>query len=782
MYLPYFLYTYDTRTYCLPHRCSLLQDADLDAVASISWIVPQVDSNTLQAGSSVLTQVDLTFESGLRHTNLGSSAFASWLSIGSMIAFSSGQERALTISSEGELTLLDNHYAAVSLTAALWCSASAVVIHRTYANVLAAPMDVDLGFLTGLQFLHGAGASSLEIEVHVSPAALTVLKAFMIKLGPLPAAALNSASGSFWEDCGTFSGVESQFDNPSTEVVLSAADTASTVASQVTLGTVHLNVLGSGVHLVEGEISSLVVQDSTGIITELQYLSIVAGRGYVSLVATRRRSLDGGPLSPLLQFAANGQRLGDRHLQQTCDPCASRVWGDFNGDCQFLVSDVLALSEFVLSRERFESGYDYSDPLLSYTGIHGHSCNFLREQANPSQDLMAQACMNTTDVRYGRPAVTVVDTQHMLYATVKKHRFLTSMTASCSPSSGPGSAAEFAHVTVDLSGGDGQNAAPVNADPAFTDVFLEIHISPDPIPFTLEVSRGVLESSRGVAGGFVVRAESVGSGTYEARLRPTGGYPSGDATYEMAVVVETKTASGSKELPSAYKAWLGTSLSPLTDYGVSFSNLWGGALSAVSRKSLSCHDWFPLPSQPPSPSHPPLSPLPRPPLAAQFAPLLANISLVASLGGATVAALAAGVGGFLCCCCCFCRWSRSRRLAKEHEDEEQAAKEAEEQAAREAEEQATKETERKISWRASQQGADLPSPMKLPPVGVLVRVDGGDANAGKECSSCRQRTNLLTHAYDTDQTYYRVDIYVLYFQQAANRSWGGKESQVVLRR
>jgi hypothetical protein len=79
---------------------------------------------------------------------------------------------------------------------------------------------------------------------------------------------------------GPFSGIATQCDNPSTEVVLSASDTASSVSRQITLGTVRLtvrlNVVGSGV-LLEGEIANIVVQDGSGSNSELQYQPRVAG-------------------------------------------------------------------------------------------------------------------------------------------------------------------------------------------------------------------------------------------------------------------------------------------------------------------------------------------------------------------------------------------------------------------------------------------------------------------------------------------------------------------------
>jgi hypothetical protein len=112
-------------------------------------------------------------------------------------------------------------------------------------------MDADFGSLSGLQFVHTPGANFLDVPVHIRPSVGSQLKAFQIKLGPLPSAQLNSGSGASWTDSGTFSGIATQFDNPSTEVVLSASDTASSVSSQVTLGTVRLSVAGSGIALIQ---------------------------------------------------------------------------------------------------------------------------------------------------------------------------------------------------------------------------------------------------------------------------------------------------------------------------------------------------------------------------------------------------------------------------------------------------------------------------------------------------------------------------------------------------
>ena len=70
-------------------------------------------------------------------------------------------------------------------------------------------MDVDFGSLTGLQFVHTAGANYIDIPVSVRPATDQTLKAFQITLGPLPAGTcLNCRGrGHNWEGCTSITGI-----------------------------------------------------------------------------------------------------------------------------------------------------------------------------------------------------------------------------------------------------------------------------------------------------------------------------------------------------------------------------------------------------------------------------------------------------------------------------------------------------------------------------------------------------------------------------------------------
>ncbi|KAL1528137.1 hypothetical protein AB1Y20_009499 [Prymnesium parvum] len=462
----------------------------LDAASLLTWDVPILSDNTLRVDESEASTVSLAYASGLKHPDLTSSTYDSWIDITSLVSFSSSLPDVIAVSSDGLLTLLGNHLGPVTLSASVSGALPAVSASVSrFANLRALPLDVDFGSLEGLQFSHTPGSASLDVPVHITPASGTTLKSFQITLGPLDTSYLNSAAGASFFDNLVFTGIVTQFDNPSSEVVLSASDTSSTVASQATLGTIRLNVLRSGVTLITGEITSMVVQDSNGVNSELQYVPVEAGQGYVLLNLGRRRLFATEPLSSARDVAKRIQQRRSRHRLQDCSPCVSRVWGDFNGDCQFLASDVLALSEFVLLRELFERGATDIDPLLTYLPLGGGDCEFLKHQANPSHDLMWHAGTNEADPRYGRPAITGLDTQHLLYATVKKHRFLASMDATCNASSVSSGVGEDIHIVVHLKGGDGQNSQGIDASATYTDVYFELRVFPAPEPFLFEVAQ-----------------------------------------------------------------------------------------------------------------------------------------------------------------------------------------------------------------------------------------------------------------------------------------------------
>jgi hypothetical protein len=238
--------------------------------------------------------------------------------------------------------------------------------------------------------------------------------------------------------------------------------------------------------------------------TELQYVSALAAVGYVSVSAgSRARRLQDMGLpetgarsatasTPAVRLAASlrSGRLARRRVLSGCDPCASLVWGDFNGDCNFLPTDVSALQRFSLVRltSAFNAGVG-SDPLnlVDWTSFPADECaDFIKLQANPTRDVMDYP---VGDARYLKPSVDATDAQHLLRAMVKDYRLLASLNASCAQASAAGSGE--LRIVAHLVGGDGQNVGEVGADPARTDVFAELRMSPAPSSYDVSVGATV---------------------------------------------------------------------------------------------------------------------------------------------------------------------------------------------------------------------------------------------------------------------------------------------------
>merc|ERR1711965_409285 len=77
---------------------------------------------------------------------------SSWLSPSSLLSFSSAVEAAVTVSSEGVLSLQGNYHDVVQLTASDTCGSGTTATRNIYANLDAEYHDVDLGSKTGAPF------------------------------------------------------------------------------------------------------------------------------------------------------------------------------------------------------------------------------------------------------------------------------------------------------------------------------------------------------------------------------------------------------------------------------------------------------------------------------------------------------------------------------------------------------------------------------------------------------------------------------------------------------
>ena len=588
----------------------------LTSVAQVQWSVPLTAGNTLalEANATQATTVSITFDSGLQFSDVGGNTFAGWLELSELVSFVSANGAVVGVAADGTLQLIDNWHDPVVLRAEMACASTSFASHSVYANLLPLAGDVDLGHATGVQFQSPNGGF-LEVQLRIRVPSGASLKSFQLEVGPFPTDSgnaqtgtptlLTSGGGASYVDGGVFSGVQEKLNNPPSVGVVAASDASSSLGGTLSIGTFYFAVLGSGVVLISGRIVDMSV-DVSGVTQRTQDQPFVAGTGYAALSVRRALHVgsDGPRLPPQHAAASMRSRWRPRRLSESCDPCSvsggGGVWGDFSGDCQFTVDDVLQLQLFQTVRTPYVQGSSLVDPLDGY-------CAFRQQQSNPNLDVMS----GYGDSRDGAPKSDANDALYLLLAVVEKYRFLSNVSSACELGIGQ-STPEFV-LRATVVGGNGQQTAAVDADPARTDVLVELHTSAPVQQGPLVASTGSLIDGRDTfaagSGAFIGQAVSVGAGVFELRVRPSGRWDEiaatdGSGTVSAAVLIETMDADGSKEMPRSYRAFHGSDIAPYSSYGSVFSPI----------QVRTCIDPPRPPSFPPSPPHqPPTSPPGRPP-------------------------------------------------------------------------------------------------------------------------------------------------------------------------
>ncbi|KAL1499209.1 hypothetical protein AB1Y20_013717 [Prymnesium parvum] len=606
----------------------LVVDSAVAQVASIEWDVYGVTSGAERTlveyvNSTRTTRTDVSFapqagQSGVvTYLDIAAthSSSMAWLDASAMVGYLSDASHIVSVDVFGTLTLRSNAHTSIGLEAYMRCAVATATEKSVTANLLPLELDVDAGARIGFQFQQES-SNTLPIPLRVRGVASGAITAFGLSLYRYDPALLSSkrSDGASWSSSGLYSGTAAELDAVYGGFVgglarVVGADSTSTQnggSDGLEVGTLTLGVVGSGVTIVDVQIENLEIFEGSTKLIELQYVDAIAAVGYASVSAgrrSRRLVFSSGKTPTVVPSPQLVQQLLTRPLTaplnwrrsrglQSCDPCTSLVWGDFNGDCNFLPTDVSALQRIVLRRLSFVGGAG-ADPLdaLDWTSFPSTACaEFIKLQGNPTRDVMA---FGFGDPRYLSPAVDATDTQHLLSAFVKEYRLLAGLNASCVTAPDSESSDQDLRLTAWLVGGDGQNSATVGANPVYTDVFAELRVSPAPISYTVHV--GSLVTSRDPANGFpdsarlsadqsgvLMQLEHVGEGYYVLQLRPHRSNESAVFEFEIALLVETRTPALVQSTPASFKPWLGASILPYTSSGFSFSSVWGGGSTARS--------------------------------------------------------------------------------------------------------------------------------------------------------------------------------------------------------
>ena len=544
-----------------------------------------------------------------------------------LISFSAASSGIVDVDQSGILTLYDNFYNPVQVSAQS-CTSNVSQTHNLYANLKASENDVDLGYLTGTQYYQSTEGSQevLKIEVRVRGEAGKDMTAFGVRINfPVGSLSTSAAQGAYFSASGTYNNIETEFEQ-SGYVLVNGADSNYVGDGGDTglhIGTVTLPITASGVHLVYASVE--VIQNTNRLdrsdYYEYDSLSTVAGTGYASLTTTtRRRRLESMLPHEKVRMLAEGPITPPRFMVEkqprrklSTDPCTCQVWGDVNGNCAFNAGDVAQLQRIVTLYASYANDMtglvtnpleDFSTYGPDHTASTYNTCgqtkdSFMRVQVNPSHNVLS---LPTTDARFLQPEIESNDPVLLLRASVKKQRLVTSVDAHCTFSTS-GEARQDVRVVVRVVGGQGQRLSTVGADDQLTQVIIEARTHPSPSNETYHVNVGEQimygSSTRGFTSYATPNSSSFtesafnsmpsgqhaavfkmqrinAQGDFELRFQPIHDDNTTDFTYQFAMTVETRaTTNVEPYVPQSFQPYIGSELRPYLDSGSSFNPIWG---------------------------------------------------------------------------------------------------------------------------------------------------------------------------------------------------------------
>jgi len=587
---------------------SLAVDVDTDAeIAALSLSVAGVLH--AESGGGFGSSLTVTLDDGTVYSDAHS---LEWLDATAIVSYGSEVSSAVAVDAAGTLTLLDNHYESVGITATTACSPFTTATATTVPNLAVPFRGVDLGANDGLQFSVGADGS-VAVPVIVNAQGVR-LKAFQVYVDFDPdllrASGYSEGVGGGTGATSSFSGPTVTLNSPIEQAKLFGAKAASVAPTDlVQIATVILAVQpgAGGVTLISGEVVGLITcsvcdptdpddDDSSGL------GAVTDGAGYVSLDGRRRerRGLTSMSYPAHSQTTIFDSRLratrrrGARALAEAEGTCCdgdvasspTGVWyGDANGDCVFDIKDVSRASDLLLLQP---DGSDSTAVPSSYLG--GALCGWQRAQLDPTLD----------------GAFKQNDAVYLLLALAGKYRFVAGASLRSTSEDG------YQLLSFSATLLDETSAAATTK----TTARLELQYAPDgsmsgnaaPSPPTLSFgvsgAVGSAESETSTEGNLLALAQHAGGGAYALTAARSGEVQwQIGSEWRVAMMVETTDDLGNADTTRRFP-FFGSSATEYAAQGFVFAPFRAATVMELA--------YFP-PSPPPSPPSPPMPPSPSPP-------------------------------------------------------------------------------------------------------------------------------------------------------------------------
>ena len=299
---------------------------------------------------------------------------SSWMQPSTFLSFNSSNDNAITLTTEGVLELMNNYYAAVSISAADICGTGLVATRDVYANLEPEAYDVDVGSLYNAPFgIKTSDTFTVDVRVQSSTSGTTqYVTSFQIRLffdDTVIKIASNAAcrQGSGWE-----SSFSCTANDPPNEVLLVGSCGLTTVSQCAssglrTIASINFTAVNDGMTSITGDIEALKASVSITDFTLVDSVAIKAGADVLYVDRGGRRlidsaatmvpsndawsqglypsSIDVNALIEMDRAESESRRLSRKGRRLTYS--TSDLLGDTNADGKFDINDVQYLQYYL---------------------------------------------------------------------------------------------------------------------------------------------------------------------------------------------------------------------------------------------------------------------------------------------------------------------------------------------------------------------------------------------------------------------------------------------------
>eukprot|EP01041_Mallomonas_annulata_P002794 gene2795-5501_t len=329
-------------------RVSVTVTSTRVSVTSLVASFPSAQSNTFVAvkNSTSPLAVNVFFSDGTNYGNAIDGPSKAWISPSQLMFFNTSMSSIMSISSSGQLKLLNNYYTSITINVFAFCS-TATSRMAIYANLRSKTYDVDMGSVTGATYGAKQTGTDFTIPVRIM-GGTTDITAFQMIITFNSSVLRVTSDSKCSQGSGWLNKFECTTNNPVNQVLLLGYCTSTSCSStgEITVASIVFTAVQSGYTVMTALIVKLV--DGVSSVSNVQMLAgkdlLIVNSGGTVPAKLLRSFMDLDNRFPL--YSSNMYER-ETHLSPRRLTSCSCLLGDTNSDCVFDVSDVVYLQLYI---------------------------------------------------------------------------------------------------------------------------------------------------------------------------------------------------------------------------------------------------------------------------------------------------------------------------------------------------------------------------------------------------------------------------------------------------